>query len=59
LFNDLRAINSISEGKPQSFQKVTKGTKVSPYIVDALLIKFNNDDKRAIKEAEKLGYVYE
>ena len=59
LFNDLRAIKAIGEGKPQKFHKVSEGTKISPYMVDALLGAFNNDPDKALKEANKLGYSIE
>lgn len=59
LFNDLRAIKAIDEGKPQKFHKVEPGTKISPYMVDALLVSFNNDREKAKSEAKKLGYVFE
>jgi hypothetical protein len=59
LYNDLRAIKSIGEKKPQSFQKVKLGTKISPYMVEALLNKFNNDPEKALAEAKSLGYSIE
>lgn len=59
LFNDLRAIKAIGEGKPQKFHKVAQGTKISPYMVDALLSAFNNDPDKALNEAKKLGYSIE
>lgn len=59
LYNDLRAIKSIGEDKPQKFHKVKSGTQISPYMVDALLILFNNDDVKALEEAKKLGYSVE
>lgn len=55
-FNDLRAIKAIDEKTPQKFRKVSSGTKVTPYMVDALLDMFNNDDVKALQEAKKLGY---
>lgn len=59
LFNDLRAIKAIGENKPQKFNKVSQGSKISPYMVDALLNAFNNDDVKALNEAKKLGYSVE
>lgn len=59
LFNDLRAIKAIGEGKPQKFNKVEQGTKISSYMVDALLNAFNNDPDKALQEAKKLGYSIE
>ena len=59
LFNDLRAIKSIAEKTPQRFRKVIKGTKVSDYIAQALLLQFNNDPEKAANEAKKLGYDFE
>lgn len=59
LFNDLRAIKAVSENKPQKFHKVEQGTKISSYMVDALLNSFNNDPEKALKEAQKLGYSIE
>jgi len=59
LFNDLRAIKAIEEGKTQKFHKVAQGTQVSPYMVDALLNAFNNDPEKALQEAKKLGYSVE
>lgn len=56
LFNDLRAIKSISDDKPQKFHKVQPGTQITPYMVDALLLTFDNDDVKALEEAKKLGY---
>ena len=57
-FNDLRAIKSIAEGKPQKFRKVAEGTQVSEYMAQALLNRFNNDPQKAAEEAKKLGYVF-
>ncbi len=59
LFNDLRAIKSIGENKPQKFKPVEKGTKISSYMVEALLNSFNNDPQKASQEAKKLGYSFE
>ncbi len=59
LFNDLRAIKSISEKKPQKFHKVKSGTPVSKLVAQALLKRFNNDPKTAAEEARKLGYEFE
>lgn len=59
LFNDLRAIKAISEKTPQKFRKVTKGTKVSDFMAQALLQTFNNDPDKAAEEAKKLGYDFE
>lgn len=59
LFNDLRAIKTVAQGKAQKFHKVSEGTKISPYMVDALLISFQNDPEKALKEAKKLGYSVE
>lgn len=59
LFNDLRAIKAIGEGKPQKFHKVAEGTEISPYMVDALLNTFGNDPDKALQEAKKLGYSVE
>jgi len=59
LFNDLRAIKSISENKPQTFKKVESGTKISDYMVQSLLKQFNNDPKKAAQEAKKLGYDFD
>jgi hypothetical protein len=59
LYNDLRAIKSIEEKKPQSFYKVKQGTPVSDYMVQSLIIKFNGDRVKARKEAQKLGYSIE
>lgn len=59
LFNDLRAIKAIGESKPQKFNKVEKGSKISSYMVEALLNQFNNDPDKAMKEAIKLGYEIE
>lgn len=59
LYNDLRAIKAIGEGKPQKFHKVTQGTKISDYMVEALLNAFNNDPDKALQEATKLGYSIE
>lgn len=58
LFNDLRAIKSISEGKEQKFREVEKGTPVSKVVAKALLEKYKNDPKRAAEEAKKLGYSF-
>lgn len=59
LFNDLRAIKAISDDKPQKYNKVSNGTKISLYMVDSLLKSFNNDPDKALKEAKKLGYSVE
>lgn len=59
LFNDLRAIKAVGEGKPQKYHKVAQGTEISPYMVDALLGSFNNDPEKALQEAKKLGYAVE
>ena len=56
LFNDLRALKAIDEKKPQKFRPVKKGSKVSPYVVQALLLTFKNDPVKAEQEARKLGY---
>lgn len=58
LFNDLRAIKAIDEKKPQKFQVVKKGTRVSQFVAQALLNQFNNDPKKAADEAKKLGYEF-
>lgn len=59
LYNDLRAIKAVAENKPQKFMKVPSGTNISPYMVEALLAAFNNDDVKASEEAKKLGYTVE
>lgn len=59
LFNDLRAIKAIGENKPQKFHKVAQGTQISPYMVDALLDMFNNDEDKSLQAAKKLGYFIE
>lgn len=56
LFNDLRAIKSISEDKPQKFRKVKSGTIPSDLMIQALVVRFNNDPNKAMEEARKLGY---
>lgn len=58
LFNDLRAIKSIEEKKPQVFHKVTEGTQMSNLVGQALLKQYNNDPRKARIEAKKLGYVF-
>lgn len=58
LFNDMRAIKAIEEKKPQKFKQVSKGTKVSKLVAQALLQQFNNDPKKASEEAAKLGYTF-
>ena len=59
LNNDLRAIKSIDESKPQKFMKVPKGTKVSEVVAQSLLRTYNNDPEKAAAEAKKLGYEIE
>ena len=56
LYNDLRAIKSIEQEEPEKFHKVTPGSYVSDYVIQALLITFNNDWPKAKEEAKKLGY---
>ena len=59
LYNDLRAIKSIGENTPQKFHKVQLGTPITPYMVDALLVTFDNDDVKAMEEAKRLGYSFD
>mgnify|MGYP003651177735 CR=1 len=56
LFNDLRAIKAVDEGKPQKFMKVKQGTPVTKLVVEAFRQMFPNDMEKAIEEAKKLGY---
>lgn len=56
LFNDLRAIKSIESNQPQKFKKVAEGTLISPYMIEALLKRFNYDADVALKKAQELGY---
>lgn len=58
LFNDLRAIKAVADKTPQKFIKVEKGTPVSNYMVQALLLQFGNDPQKARDEAKKLGYEF-
>lgn len=58
LFNDLRAIKAIGEGKDETFMKVEEGTPVSKLVAKALLKKYKNDPKIASEEAKKLGYAF-
>lgn len=58
LFNDLRAIKSIADGKEQKFKPVEKDTPVSKVVVQALLNKYGNDPKKAEAAATKLGYTF-
>jgi len=58
LFNDLRAIKSIAEKKPQKFMKVQEGTPISKLVAQSLLRQHDNDPKKAREEAVKLGYTF-
>jgi len=58
LYNDLRAIKSLDEEKPEKYRIVEKGTPISKYVAEALLKQYNNDPKKAREEAKKLGYTY-
>lgn len=58
LFNDLRAIKSIAEKKQQKLSKVSEGTPVSKFVAKSLLLKNNNDWKKAEEEAKSLGYTF-
>lgn len=59
LFNDLRAIKSISEKTYQKLENVKEGTKASKYVIKSLLRQNNNDAKKAAEDARKLGYIVE
>lgn len=58
LYNDLRAIKSISEKNNQTFMKVPEGTPVSKLVAQSLLRQNNNDPVKAAEAATKLGYSY-
>ncbi len=56
LFNDLRAIKSIADEKPQKYKAVEKGTPISDYVARAIYLQFGKDMKKADAYAKKLGY---